>query len=86
MPQGAPLCDFTSAILVGRTCRRLKRCSDAALDQWADIAASRRDQTRDNYDASAILHLPLEEDGPNFHSLYWAESRASPHRLSIWKH
>ena len=48
-------CDFDSAILVGRTCRRLQRCSDAALDQWADIAAShRQDETRDNYEGLAV--------------------------------
>ena len=41
-------CDFNSAVSLGRTCRRLKRCSDAALDNWADVAASRIDDESDD--------------------------------------
>lgn len=33
-------CDFNSVVSVSRTCRRLKRCSDAALDNLAVVAAS----------------------------------------------
>ena len=36
-------CDFCSAVAAGQTCSRLKRCSDAALGKWADVAASRVD-------------------------------------------
>lgn len=41
-------CDFYSAVSLGRTCRRLKSCSDAALDRMADMAASRMDYCSDN--------------------------------------
>ena len=36
-------CDFDGAIAVGKTCHRLKLRSDAALDEWAGVAAARRD-------------------------------------------
>ena len=45
-------CDFYSVVAVGRTCRRLKRCSDGALDNWAVIAASRR-----------VASLDVDNDG-----------------------
>jgi hypothetical protein len=43
-------CDFNSAVSQGRTCHRLKRCSDAALDNMADVAASRVYNNRDDND------------------------------------
>ena len=46
-------CDFHTAVhLVGRTCRRLKRLSDTALDKWADAALERLTEKPIEYENS----------------------------------
>ena len=54
-------CDFYSAVAVGRTCHRLKRCSDEALDNWAVIAAS-RDVDGDGEIPIAVGHFHYSDD------------------------
>jgi hypothetical protein len=54
-------CDFRSAVMVGRTCKRLKNLSDSALDRGVDTALARLpfeyENVDDNNEAGAYANL-----------------------------